>query len=166
MHIAKLRITSKRYLQARKEFLNVANSTSELSGNDNIVGRIGEFIAYQFLSGRNARKNDNKTEKGFDIICDRHTKISVKTITYENETQRTTRVKEPWDELILIVINDNCAVEKIGHLTKSQFKRAIQDNHHWSNEPYCKLTMLGLNGLIGKYGKVYSSAELKDKVFL
>lgn len=86
MHVSILRETSKRYLEARKHFLKIANATSELSGNDNIAGRIGEFIAYQYLKDRIPRKNENRSQKGYDIICDENTKVSVKTITDENES--------------------------------------------------------------------------------
>ena len=40
-----------RYLKARKELLSIAASYPDhFSGNDNIIGRIGEYIAIKFLS--------------------------------------------------------------------------------------------------------------------
>ena len=166
MDFEKLKQASKDYLLARKKFLDIANATSELSGNDNIVGRIGEFIAYQFLYNRNPRKNSNKSEKGFDIVCDDNVKVSVKTITHENQLGRTTRIKQPWDELLLIEIDITCSVTRIGHLTSIQFDNA---RHLWPNlskVPYCKSSMLNPNGLIGKYGKVYLSNDLAAFNFL
>ncbi|MBQ0733895.1 hypothetical protein [Aquimarina celericrescens] len=169
MDISNLRKTAREYLLARKKFLDIADKTTELSGNDNIVGRIGEFLAYQFLKneGRNPKKNNNSSEKGYDLICEDEMRISVKTITSENKSKRTTRIKEPWDEIILIQINEQVEIEQLGQLNKIQFEQALSDNPSWSNEPYCKLSMLGRNGLIGKYGVVISGIELNDKnVFL
>ena len=41
------------YLKARQNFLRIANEDEILKGNDNIIGRIGEFIAFQFLEQMN-----------------------------------------------------------------------------------------------------------------
>lgn len=166
MKIDILREVSTKYLIARKEFLDVANETEELSGNDNIIGRIGEFIAYQFLSDRNPRKNENISEKGFDIICDQNTRVSVKTITSENKAKRTTRIKEPWDELMVIELGEKGIINRIGQLTKEEFLKALSQNRNFGNEPFCKLTMLNPNGLIGRYGKVLSHKEIKSKAWL
>jgi hypothetical protein len=165
MQIEELRKTAKSYLLARKKFLDVANETAELSGNDNIIGRIGEFIAYQLLENQNRSpiKNGSKSEPGYDLTCDSGTRVSVKTITHENETQRTTRIKEPWDELILIELNDSATIERIGILKKSEFKIARTENTRFSLEPYCKLSMLNPKGLIGMYGIVLQPAELERK---
>jgi hypothetical protein len=172
-HIKELQKAAKAYLQARKIFLDIANNTKELDGNDNIMGRIGEFIAYQFLekAGRKPLKNINKTQKGYDIECDeeKKTQVSVKLISSENKTERTTRLKEPWDELILIELGES-EVVRIGHLIKEQFNRALLENPKhsekqypkFSEEPYIKKTMLNSKGLIGKYGVVYSSEKVKE----
>ncbi|MEZ4991878.1 MAG: hypothetical protein R2824_15765 [Saprospiraceae bacterium] len=66
MEIQKLKNTAKEYLIARKKFLDIANDTIELSGNDNIIGRIGEFIAYQLLKsqGRCPTKIRMQEERG------------------------------------------------------------------------------------------------------
>lgn len=104
---SKLKKVCKNYLKARREFLDISNQQNELFGNDNIVGRIGEFIAIQFLRNysRVPIKNLNKTQKGYDLLCN-NKKISVKTITCENLTKRTTRIKDPWDELVLIELKE------------------------------------------------------------
>ena len=161
----KYKTTAKNYLEARKSFLAVANKTDWLFGNDNLVGRIGEFIAYQYLHEhkRNPRRPKRKTEKGYDFICDNgKTKVSVKTITFENKAGSTTIISEPWDELILITINDKVKVEKLGIITKSQFLEAIQNGHLKSKSPYARRTMVGRNGLINKFGKIVNQ-EITDK---
>ncbi|MCB0631276.1 MAG: hypothetical protein KDD15_16120 [Lewinella sp.] len=168
MEIQKLKNTAKEYLIARKKFLDIANDTIELSGNDNIIGRIGEFIAYQLLKsqGRCPTKNQNKSERGYDLTCDNGIKVSVKTITHENETQRTTRIKEPWDELIFVQLNAFAEVERIGILTKSEFEFARTQSKKYGLTPYCQLTMLNPKGLIGKYGTVLQKNELEAKALL
>lgn len=150
------------YLEARQTFLEIANEDDILKGNDNIIGRIGEFIAFQFLeqTNRNPIMNGNTVQKGFDIICDNVIEVSVKMITHENKAGQTTKISEPWGELLIIILNADNKVEKIGHLTKEQFKRALINNSRWSETPYARKTMLNANGLIGIYGKVYESSEL------
>ncbi len=65
---AQFKITAKNYLKARQDFLTIAEKTDWLFGNDNLVGRIGEFIAYQYLHehNRDPKRPKSKTEKGFD----------------------------------------------------------------------------------------------------
>ena len=165
----RLRKLSKDYLIARNNFLKVANATELLNGNDNIMGRIGEFIALQFLEyhGRNPRKNICTSNKGFDIECGDGSLVSVKMITSENKTKRTSRIKEPWSELIVIKLNNLFEVDHLGILTKDQFKKALNENKNWGKRPYCKLSMLNPNGLIGKYGVIYNKESLRDmNVFL
>ena len=149
--------TARNYLKARQDFLTIAEKTDWLFGNDNLVGRIGEFIAYQYLydHNRQPKRPTSKTEKGFDFICDNGlTKISVKTITSENKAGSTTLITEPWDELILITIGESIKIEKIGILTKIQFQEAIKNGHLKSQTPYARRSMLGSKGLITKYGKM------------
>ena len=151
----KFKTTAKNYLKARRDFLTIAEKTDWLFGNDNLVGRIGEFIAYQFLhdNNRQPKRPASKTEKGFDFICDNGQKrVSVKTITAENKVGSTTVITEPWDELILIIINENIKIEKLGILTKEQFQKAADSGHIKSKKPYARRTMLGQKGLISKFG--------------
>ena len=105
--------------------------------------------------------NVNPVEKGYDIICDERVKVSVKMITHENKGGQTTRICEPWEELLVIALNENTKVEKIGHLTKEQFVNARNQTSRWSQTPYTRKTMLNSNGLIGKYGKVYETKDLQ-----
>ncbi len=82
-------------MRARRKFRRAADKIPELNGNDNLVGRIGEFIALQFLQIKLRRKklvrNTSAVQKGYDIIADGE-KISVKIITSENLSGRTTPI--------------------------------------------------------------------------
>lgn len=161
-----LRKASRDYLQARERFLSFANGTEALSGNDNIMGRIGEFIAWQFLIDRHPRKPTDISNPGFDLICDDHTRISVKMITHENHTGRTSRIKEPWEELIVIELGEGAEILRLGHLTKAQFNQARRAHPSWSETPYTSRSMLGRKGLIGRYGEVYLGSYLHLRVRL
>lgn len=145
------------YLSARKTFLEVANKyPEELKGNDNIIGRIGEYRAIEYLRDSNMapRKVVSKSQQGYDIICNTNTRVSVKVITCENTRGRTVRLTDPWDHFVLIEFNENYAVYRVGHLTRDGFNKALNDNPKFSKKPYVKITMLGPKGLIGRYGTV------------
>ena len=154
----KLRKLSRDYLTARQSFRKATDNDPLLSGNDNIVGRIGEFIACQFLVNQLKRskvaRNKNIVEQGYDVIADGKM-VSVKTITSENIRGRSTRVKSPWDELVLIDLQAG-KVNRIGYLERNNLKNHGHDN------PVARLMMLSKNGLIGKYGKVYSGKEISN----
>ena len=148
---------AKNYLKARQDFLTIAEKTHWLFGNDNLVGRIGEFIAYQYLHehNRDPKRPKSKTEKGYDFLCDKgKVRVSVKTITSENKAGSTTIISEPWDELILITINSKSEIEKFGIITKDQFQKAIDRGHIKSKTPYARRTMVGQKGLISIYGTI------------
>jgi len=153
-----LKDAAKAYLIARKDFKIIADETPELRGNDNLIGRIGEFIAIQFLKqGLNreiVQRNKNIVEAGYDIEADGQ-KVSVKIITNENKAGRNTRVRNPWDELVLIELN-GCKVLRIGHLKKKRLAKS-----HPNANPVATRTMLNVNGLIGRHGKVYSGKDVE-----
>jgi hypothetical protein len=157
-NIDKLKKISRDYLCARKKFREIADTIPELTGNDNIVGRIGEFIALQFLrdicGNNNVIRNECMVEAGYDILADGR-KVSVKIITSENTTGATTRVRDPWDELVLIEL-DGCNVARIGFLKKEKLAE-----EHGKLNPIARRTMLNERGLIGRYGKVYSGNAVK-----
>jgi hypothetical protein len=145
------------YLNARKRLLEVAERHPELlKGNDNIVGtRIGEYIAMTWLRqrGRSPVKVDTPSQEGFDLL-DGDTKVSVKLLTEENTTDRTTRLTDPWDELLVIDFSTRALRCRVGHLLRSRFDKALTDHPAWSRHPYVKRSMLGGKGLIGIYGDV------------
>lgn len=154
----KLRILCRDYLLARKKFREIADKIPELAGNDNIIGRIGEFIALQFLRDICRRthvvRNENPVEAGYDILADGK-KVSVKIITSENENGRITRIKDPWNELVLIEI-DYVKILRIGFLERETLvERKMNQN------PIAKRSMLNDHGTIGKYGKVYTGDRVE-----
>ena len=145
------------YLAARKTFLEVAQRyPAELRGNDNIIGRIGEYRAFTYLRSKNMtpQKAKSTSQQGYDIICNSNRKISVKTITSENTLGRTVRLTDPWDDFVLIELNEDYKVKRLGHLTREGFNKAVKENPTWSKKPYVKRTMLGNKGIIGRYGDV------------
>jgi hypothetical protein len=163
--LAKYKLVAKNYLKARQDFLSVAEKTDWLFGNDNLVGRIGEFVAYQYLHEHNRQpvRPISRTEKGFDFLCDNgKTKISVKSITAENKAGSTTIISEPWDELILITINTKAKVEKLGIITKEQFQNAIEKGHIKSKTPYARRSMVGSKGLISKFGEIINEKIINN----
>lgn len=148
---------AKNYLKARQDFLLVAEKTDWLFGNDNLVGRIGEFIAFQYLRehDRDPKRPRIKTEKGYDFLCDAgKVRVSVKTITSENKAGSTTIISEPWDELILITLDSDLKIHKLGTITKEQFQKALDSGHLKSARPYARRTMVGTKGLISKFGRI------------
>ena len=148
------------YLRARNRFLSVAALHPELlAGNDNVIGRIGEYLAISYLrrQGRQTKKVESQSEKGHDLL-DGSTRISVKILTNENVKGRGVRLTEPWDELLVIDFDTHSLAYRVGHLLKSQFNMARSLNPGWSALPIVKKTMLGSKGLIGKYGLVSFSA--------
>ena len=142
------------YLKARDKFIFIANNNKYwLGGNDNIIGRIGEFIALQYLidERRNPKRAENMSQKAWDFECDENgeTKISVKTITDENKKGTSSHITYteslneediiPWNELIVIILSKELKVEKIGHITREIFIERNKNknpvaNRRWFNE--------------------------------
>ena len=59
-----------RYLKARHQLIVFSEDYPErMGGNDNIIGRIGEFIALRFLErrGQHPRKHKSSSNKGYDL---------------------------------------------------------------------------------------------------
>jgi len=153
------------YLTARKMFLEYANNLHELNGNDNIIGRIGEFIVFQILleEGREPELNKSRIEKGYDLICDydtlkgiKDTKVSVKVITSENKAGRTTKIKEPWHELFIIILNGDNKIEKIGRLKRSQFDYSQLFS---KSEPVASKSMFKSGGIMEKFGEILNANQ-------
>lgn len=153
------------YINSRREFLSVADRNKRfLAGNDNIVGRIGEYIAIRLLEKRGISVNKavSKSEKGYDLLLTDGRKVSVKLITAENVRGSTTRIKSPWDMLILIELNSDYEVHRLGILTRSEFRKALGENKNWSSNPVTKRSMLGANGLFGQYGEIIAGFRYLD----
>jgi len=160
----KLKKIARDYLVARKKFRDEADKIPELFGNDNIIGRIGEFIALQFLEHELKRKrinrNENMVQVGYDIMAD-NKMVSVKIITSENKKGNTTPIKDPWDELIIIELGEDSKINKIGFITKDTFKKAIKDKFLTNNNPIASRSMLKEGRLFNIYGKIFISEDVK-----
>lgn len=159
-----LKCLAKRYLSARQEFLSaIREDHPELGGNDNIVGRIGEFIALQFLNdnNRDVTKCKSATNKGYDLVCSEDRQISVKTITAESKTGRSTQLKQPWQELIMIYIGKSYEVEIIGHIHIEDYNIALSQQFVRENQVADKKLLLE-GGLFSKFGKLYFGESVKN----
>lgn len=159
-----LKKIARKYLIARKKFREEADNFPELSGNDNIVGRIGEFIALQFikhrLKRRKATRNRNMSQPGYDIEADGK-KVSVKTITAENRTGRTTLIKEPWDELVVIELGADSRVDRIGYLDRENFKKALEEGFLKNRNFAASRSMFNEKGLFDEYGRIYKDDSVR-----
>jgi hypothetical protein len=157
-----IKIAVAKYLLARTEAIKLGSLYPQrFGGNDNIIGRIGEFLALRFLEsiGQQPLKVEGSSNPGYDLI-EGSVKTQVKVITHENQKGRSVRLKEPWNQLVLIELGGDYTPIRIGVLTKAQHEIALEENKKWSSKPIVKITMLGSKGLIGKYGRVYESIEL------
>jgi hypothetical protein len=149
------------YLHFRNKLIQLFKNFDFLNGNDNLIGRIGEFIVYQhLLEDKRHPIQARLNQKGFDFLCDEKIRVSVKTITHENKSGRTTKINENWDELILIHLNEKFKVEQIGVITKIEFNKALKENQIRSKTPTASISMLNNNGLIGIYGKILNSKKI------
>jgi hypothetical protein len=146
------------YIRARRNLIVLGQEHPELiGGNDNIIGRIGEYYAIKFLKRRGQLpiKALHSSTRGYDLKDTRsRVRTQVKVISTENKSGRTVRLTEPWDQLVLILLGDSYRPLKIGLLTKKQFVTARREHSNLSRNPYVKKTMLGINGIIGKYGTI------------
>jgi hypothetical protein len=157
----KIQADIEKYLQARHEILKLGQEHPDrIGGNDNVIGRIGEFIALRFLEGLGQRpvKVLSSSNPGYDLI-EGDRKTQVKVITEENNRGRTVRLKDPWDQLLVIKLGKHYKPVRIGILTQDQNRRALSENN-WSKTPVVSLGMLQPGGLIGKYGCVYQGSEI------
>ena len=146
----------KDYVRARRKLIALGeNHPTLIGGNDNIIGRIGEYIAICYLEelGQKPRKVGSKSNKGFDLSEGRRL-TQVKVITQENKNGRNVRLKKPWTQFVLIELGDDYEPTAIGLLTAKQHNKALREHSNWSKEPIVKRSMLGDSGLLGAYGEV------------
>ncbi|MGH8529961.1 MAG: hypothetical protein ACRETN_09000 [Nevskiales bacterium] len=151
-----------RYLHGRHELLELSRKhPNRIGGNDNIIGRVGEFIGLRFLEGlgQNPAKVKGNSNPGYDFI-EGDVQTQVKVITEENQKGRNVRLTEPWTQLVFIELGEHYKPRRVGLLTKAQFQQARLENPTWSGTPFVKRTMLGPKGLISRYGRVYQGSEL------
>ena len=109
--------------------------------------------------GQNPKKVIGSSNPGFDLI-DGSIMTQVKCITKENKNGKTVRLNIPWNQFLLIELDDDYIPERIGIINEKQFNNARNENSTLSQKPVVKLTMLSEKGLIGKYGTVYKKEEI------
>ncbi len=162
MNFNEMKSIANDYLKARETFIKRSRDFHELDGNDNIIGRIGEYIALKYLNscGRIVSKCPNKVNKGFDLKCKEGGKISVKLITAENKSGRTTTLKQPWTELIIIRLSPAYKVDRIGHIQYDKFSQ-VQDQY-FGKEAYANRKLLDDGGLFAKYGTLLKGDEVAN----
>lgn len=151
------------YLRGRHDLLELSKEhPGRIGGNDNIIGRIGEFIALRFLEAKGQKpvKVEGSSNPGFDLVDDRKIRTQVKVITAENIRGRSVRLQDPWDQLVLIELGDGYQPIRIGVLSKHEHTRACEENAGWSATPIVRRSMLGSKGIVGRYGRVYEGDEI------
>jgi hypothetical protein len=150
MSDADIQSSIEKYLQARHELLELGRKhPGRIGGNDNIIGRIGEFIALRFLErlGQKPIKVKGSSNPAYDLV-ENETRTQVKVITEENQKGRNVRLVEPWTQFVLIDLGQHYRPVRIGLVTKEQHHRACSENAGWSSTPIVKRSMLGPKGLI------------------
>ncbi|EWH03239.1 hypothetical protein [Halomonas sp. BC04] len=151
------------YLQARKRILTLGREVPErFGGNDNIIGRIGEFIGLRFLEslGQRPEKVPGTSNPGYDLE-EGSCRTQVKAITQENKHGRSVRLTPDWTQFLLIELGEHYVPTRIGLLTLEQQQQAIVDGFAKTPTPVVSLTMLGTKGLFSRYGRVYGSKQLR-----
>ena len=151
------------YLKARAALRAMGEKYPEsMRGNDNLKGRIGEFMALRYFEGqgRSPKKvggGHSSTNPGSDLE-EGDARLQVKVITHENKHGSSTRLKAPWTEFLLIELGSDYRQSRIGHLREQDHVRARDENAGMSKSPVVRRSMLDTRGLIGRYGKVTRAA--------
>ena len=151
------------YLQARKRILALGRDVPErIGGNDNIIGRIGEFLGLRFLEalGQRPEKVEGASNPGYDLV-EGDCRTQVKAITHENQRGRSVRLTPGWTQFLLIELGEHYTPDRIGLLTLEQQQLALDAGFAKTETPVVSLTMLGAKGLIGCYGRVYDREEIE-----
>lgn len=151
------------YLQARKRILAIGLDVPErIGGNDNIIGRIGEFLGLRFLEalGQRPEKVEGASNPGYDLV-EGDCRTQVKAITHENQRGRSVRLTPGWTQFLLMELGEHYTPDRIGLLTLEQQQLALDAGFAKTETPVVSLTMLGAKGLIGSYGRVYDREEIE-----
>ena len=151
------------YLQARKAILALGREVPErIGGNDNIIGRIGEFLGLRFLESRGQRPEmvEGSSNPGYDLV-EGDCRTQVKAITQENQRGRSVRLTPGWTQFLLIELGEHYTPERIGLISLAQHQQAIANGFARTPTPIVSLSMLGPRGLIGHYGEVFSGAAVE-----
>ncbi|MFC2991301.1 hypothetical protein [Halomonas tibetensis] len=151
------------YLQVRKRILAIGRDVPErIGGNDNIIGRIGEFLGLRFLEalGQRPEKVEGASNPGYDLV-EGDCRTQVKAITHENQRGRSVRLTPGWTQFLLMELGEHYTPDRIGLLTLEQQQLALDAGFAKTETPVVSLTMLGAKGLIGSYGRVYDLEEIE-----
>jgi len=151
------------YLQARKRILALGRDVPDrIGGNDNIIGRIGEFLGLRFLESRGQRpvKVEGASNPGYDLV-EGDCRTQVKPITQENQRGRSVRLTPGWTQFLLIELGEHYTPERIGLISLEQHQQAIANGFTRTPTPIVSLSMLGPRGLISRYGEVFSGAAVE-----
>lgn len=151
------------YLQVRKRILAIGRDVPErIGGNDNIIGRIGEFLGLRFLEalGQRPEKVEGASNPGYDLV-EGDCRTQVKAITHENQRGRSVRLTPGWTQFLLMELGEHYTPDRIGLLTLEQQQLALDAGFAKTETPVVSLTMLGAKGLIGSYGRVYDREEIE-----
>ena len=148
MSDAEIQTAIERYLLARHDLLQLGRvRPGRIGGNDNIIGRIGEFIALRFLEGlgQHPTKVRGSSNQGYDLV-EKQRQTQVKVITEENQKGRNVKLTEPWNQFVLIELGQHYKTVRIGILTKAKQEEALAENAGWSRTPNCQTHNVGSKG--------------------
>lgn len=149
------------YGKARRAFRKAQEEMPDLlGGNDNKVGVCGEFWAKKYYAGRGYVISEvpASNNEGYDFRCRRGHKalrVSVKVVTKESRTGRQLRLKrsEKWDELCMVLLDEDLSPYCHGRATRAQFNRAVREKAI-SSSPHISRSSCNQKGWIATYGTV------------
>jgi hypothetical protein len=104
---------SKAYFQSRKEIRKHSKPNHLLYGNDNFIGRIAEMLVIQDFLAKDHQVHRPKSQslKGVDLVVDKASPtplaVSVKAITYENKSGRSSKVTKAENLRELLKLEDH-----------------------------------------------------------
>ncbi|MDR5892330.1 hypothetical protein QC820_05835 [Halomonas mongoliensis] len=105
-HDQQIQVAIEAYLQERSAILALGREVPErIGGNDNIIGRIGEFIGLRFLEalGQRPEKVEGASKPGYDYdLVEGACRTQVKAITYENQRGRSVRLTPGWTQFEVV----------------------------------------------------------------
>ena len=104
---------SKTYFQSRKEIRKHDEPSHLLYGNDNFIGRIAEMLVIRDFLAKHHQVHRPKSQslKGIDLVVDMKSPtplaVSVKAITYENKSGRSSKVTQAENLRELLRLEDH-----------------------------------------------------------
>jgi hypothetical protein len=133
-----------------------------LAGNDNKVGVCGEFWAKLFYLSRGYSLGEGlaSNNEGHDFVCfiaGEPCRVSVKVVSDESKTgaQLPLKESENWDELLLVLLDEEMVPWKFGLVTRAQFNLAIEQKAI-GKAPTVRRSWLGPKGWMERYGDSFN----------